>query len=445
MLGPALAALSQHWGYALAAVVTFFLVNGFVAWASARRAARVDALLAALRALPGSGRTPVTLVTGFLGAGKTTLLNGLLARPPPGVRLAVLENERGAIALDHELLAGSRSASAAGAAGAPPLRILLLANGCMCCSSPETAGRGDLERSLEALLALGDRPSAQAAAPAAGGGAGLDHIVIETSGLADPAPLVHALLALGARSDARFFLAGVVAVCDAAHLAYHADAAGVLSRATEAGQQLAFADLVLMNKADAASPPALAAALAAASRVNPTARVLPCVRAAVDAAVVLDCRALDPARALAALGGAAALSRPAPPARHAPGVGTLFLGPLPPPGSAALPLERNLLPWLQRLHAQHAASLYRVKGLVTCAESSGGTALFLQGVHGSLQVARVPMASLRGSSSGGEAALGIVIIGLRLPEAEIARSFEECVWQQPAAPPSSRRDGAHES
>ena len=416
--------LASHPVLALALLAaTFLLVNAFVAWASARRQERVAALLAQLQALPSApGRTPVTLVTGFLGSGKTTLLNHLLRHPPQGVRLAVLENERGATALDHELLAAGGGGAEDSTSGG--LRILLLANGCMCCSSAEAAGRGDLERSLEALLALG--------APQPPGGAAADHIVVEASGLADPAPLVHALLALGARASARFFLAGVVAVCDAAHLAHHLDARGLLSRATEAGQQLAFADLVLVNKADAAGPGALAGALAAAARVNPTARLLPCTRAEVEPALVLDVRALDPGRALAALGGGWGVAAGAPPprARHAPGVAALSLPPLPAAGPR-LPSEAHLLAWLQRTIEAHARALYRVKGLVACAESGGREVLFVQGVHASLQVARVPMASLRGSGSGRQAAparLGLVLIGLGLPQEELAASFAREVW-----------------
>jgi len=411
----------------LGGVVSFFAVNAFVGWATRRREARLSALVDRLRDLAGSSvRTPVTLVTGFLGSGKTTLLNNLLRSPPRGVRLAVIENERGAIPLDHELLLGSHAAGSGGGGAPSPspenLRLLVLSNGCMCCSSPESAGRDDLERSLEVLLELGDGAAAAAAV-------GMDHIVIETSGVADPAPLVHALLAIGAKAAGRFYLAGVVAVADAANLAYHLDAQGLLSRSGEAGRQLAFADLVLLNKEDAASPAAREAALHAVRRCNPTARVHPCTQARVPAEVVLDCGALDPRRALEALGGALVdTGAPPPPAQHTPRVTTLAL-PQPSPtadGSASgspLPGERALLDWLGSLVREHERTLYRVKGVVACREGGGKGALFIQGVHGALQVAKVPLASL-GKGGQKRVQLGLVFIGLCLPREDISRGWE---------------------
>ncbi len=174
--------------------------------------------------------TPLTLLTGFLGAGKTTLLNRLL-RDPALEGCAVLVNEFGEIGLDHlfvEALEGD---------------AVLLASGCLCCTI-----RGDLSRALRDLAARG-RP--------------FRRVVVETTGLADPAPILHTLMRdpLLLRDYA---LDGVVTVVDAT--------AGLasLDAHEEARRQAAVADLLLISKTDLADPAPLAARLAA---LNPVARI----------------------------------------------------------------------------------------------------------------------------------------------------------------------------
>lgn len=500
-------------GFILFGVLSLFAINALVVWASARRSQYVTALLRQLSEAPSSGtRTPVTLVTGFLGSGKTTLLNNLLRHPPSGLRIAVIENERGAIPLDHELLLGAqdRTSSVGGA-----VRVLLLSNGCMCCSTGESTGRGDMERSLEALLELAaprhsgggggpeekgkEAPGSKESTTRTGGG-GVDHVVIEMSGLGDPAPLIHALLRLGGVEGGRFFLAGVVTVADAGHLPYHLDARGVLSRGEEAGQQVAYGDIVLVNKCDSATPAALAHTLGAIQAANPTARVIPTVQCAVDPGVVLDVRALDPAKAMGLLGWA--MESPPPPPHHGPGVvsitlhlpggeegggvvgggGGMTLGataprqrqkqqrqqqsqqPQPQPqqqrqgkkvgqeDTVDLPREEDVMEWVRGLMEAHGRGLYRVKGMVrVCGGGGGGgkgggdEVLFLQGVHESLQVARMPYGALVerrrrneveeggegcGGKSGGPPPLtmGIVVIGRGLNVQGIREGFERHVW-----------------
>lgn len=175
---------------------------------------------------------PLTLLTGFLGAGKTTLLNHLL-RQPELARTAVLVNEFGEIGLDHELVQAVDG------------NTILLSAGCLCCTV-----RGDLSRALEEL------------APKIRSGE-IARVILETTGLADPAPIIATLL--GVPSIALSYrLDGVVTVVDAVHAMAQIDAQ------FEALRQVAVADRIVLTKTDLANPPALRARLAALNPVAPT-------------------------------------------------------------------------------------------------------------------------------------------------------------------------------
>ena len=157
---------------------------------------------------------PVTLLTGFLGSGKTTVLNTLLHHPGFG-RTAVIVNEFGEIGLDHELVVSSNDS------------MVLLQSGCLCCSL-----RGDL---LDTLRDLGDSRIA--------GDVDFDRVVIETTGLADPAPILHTLLTSYDLSQ-QFRVDGVVTTVDAA------TGVETLVCHEEARRQAALADLILLTKTD---------------------------------------------------------------------------------------------------------------------------------------------------------------------------------------------------
>lgn len=187
---------------------------------------------------PPDTRLPVTLLTGFLGAGKTTLLNSVL-RTGDGPGIAVIVNEFGEAGLDHDLIE------------AVDEEIILMQSGCLCCSI-----RGDLARTLEGLV---NRKRA--------GTISFGHIVIETTGLADPGPilqtlLVDAWLARHVRMD------GVVTVVDAA------TGPDTLNRQFEAVSQVAMADLLVLSKIDLVAPTAVSAFEARLAALNPTARIL---------------------------------------------------------------------------------------------------------------------------------------------------------------------------
>ncbi|WP_217577691.1 GTP-binding protein [Mesorhizobium sp. GbtcB19] len=168
---------------------------------------------------PASGaRIPVTVLTGFLGSGKTTVLNRLL-RQPSLAGAAVIVNEFGAVGLDHLLIEASEE------------QFTLLDNGCVCCTV-----RGDL---ITTLKELSRRSSVGETPP-------LSQVIIETTGLADPAPILHTLMA-ETELMTRFRIGSVVTTVDAVN------GAATLDRHSEAAKQVAVADRLLITKTDLAS------------------------------------------------------------------------------------------------------------------------------------------------------------------------------------------------
>jgi len=183
--------------------------------------------------------TPVTVITGFLGSGKTTLLNRVL-RELHGERLAVIENEFGAQGVDAEFLVTGGNET-----------IIQLANGCLCCSV-----RGDLARSLQTL-----------SESCTAGGFVFDRVLIETTGIADPGPIIQTFLAETAILT-KFHLDGVVTLVDSVH------AFSQLDR-VENKAQVAYADRLLLTKCDLATPAQSEAVSERLTAMNPRAELLP--------------------------------------------------------------------------------------------------------------------------------------------------------------------------
>jgi len=220
-------------------------------------------------------KTPVTVVTGFLGSGKTTLISHLI-RNAGGKRLAVVVNEFGTLGVDGDIL------KSCAIPDCPEENIIELANGCICCTVAD-----DFIPTVERLLAMDPRP---------------DHILIETSGLALPKPLLKAFDWPEIRS--RITVDGVIALADAEAVAagrFAPDPAAVDAQRAADGSidhetplsevfedQIACADVVLLTKADLAGPEGLAAARAVIMAEAP--RALPIVdvtEGAVDPRVIL--------------------------------------------------------------------------------------------------------------------------------------------------------------
>ncbi len=202
-------------------------------------------------------RTPVTILTGFLGSGKTTLLNRILTAPH-GLRIAVIENEFGEIGIDHELVINAEE------------ELFEMNNGCICCTV-----RGDLIRILGNLMKRRDR---------------FDHILVETTGLADPGPVVQTFF-VDEELREQTYVNGVVTLVDAVHFIRH------LEETHEAGEQVAFADLILLNKCDLVEEAALRKAEEAIRSINALARIVRTTRAETDPAALLDLGGFDLTRA----------------------------------------------------------------------------------------------------------------------------------------------------
>ncbi|WP_412049961.1 CobW family GTP-binding protein [Hoeflea sp. Naph1] len=201
---------------------------------------------------------PVTVLTGYLGAGKTTLLNRILSEPH-GKRYAVIVNEFGEIGIDNDLIVESDE------------EIYEMNNGCVCCTV-----RGDLIRVVEGLMRRPGR---------------LDAIIVETTGLADPAPVAQTFF-MDEDVRAKTRLDAVVALVDARHLPAR------LKDSREAEDQIAFADVVLLNKTDLVTPEELDDVERIVRAINPSARIHRTERASVPLDAVLDRGAFDLSRAL---------------------------------------------------------------------------------------------------------------------------------------------------
>ncbi|MDQ6437303.1 GTP-binding protein [Mesorhizobium sp. LHD-90] len=201
---------------------------------------------------------PVTVLTGYLGAGKTTLLNRILSENH-GKRYAVIVNEFGEIGIDNDLIVESDE------------EIYEMNNGCVCCTV-----RGDLVRVVEGLMRRPGR---------------FDAIVVETTGLADPVPVAQTFF-MDEDVRKKTKLDAVVALVDAKHLPLR------LKDSREAEDQIAFADVVVLNKTDLVTPDELRDVEAAIRAINPAAKIHRATRAGVDLGEVLDRGAFDLKRVL---------------------------------------------------------------------------------------------------------------------------------------------------
>jgi G3E family GTPase len=313
--------------------------------------------------------TPVSVVTGFLGSGKTTLIQKVL-RDPRFARTAVIVNEFGEIGLDHDVLASSSDA------------LIRLSTGCLCC-----AVRSDL---IETLLDLHRRR--------ADGEVDFDRIIIETSGLADPVPVLQSLMTDKAVATL-FILDGVLTLVDALH------GPATLTNHVEARRQIAVADRILVTKTDVAAPSA--ALLDELRALNPNAAHAFAVQGAATLDWLFEPGASRDARRAAEILMAADAAP-----RHTGANDSIVL-------TSASPIPALALTLLLQALADHAGDrLLRTKGLVLVTEMPDRPAL----VHGVQHVFAAP--EWLEAWPGPEPHTRMVFIGTSIPRRWPARLLE---------------------
>lgn len=198
-------------------------------------------------------KVPVTILTGFLGSGKTTLLNRILTEEH-GKRIAVIENEFGEVGIDQALVINADE------------EVFEMSNGCLCCTV-----RGDLIRVLNNLNKRRDK---------------FDYVLVETTGLADPGPVAQTFF-MDEELAAEYALDGIVTLVDAAHIEQQ------LGRSDESTEQIAFADVLVLNKTDLVKDAELDRLEARIRDINRMAQVVRSEQANVPVQTVLDLAAFD--------------------------------------------------------------------------------------------------------------------------------------------------------
>jgi len=334
--------------------------------------------------------TPITVVTGFLGAGKTTLVNYILKEQNEW-KIAVLENEFGEVAIDDGLVAESLDA---------PEDLITMDNGCVCCSV-----RGDLIRTLGQLSSSRKK---------------FDAILLETTGLADPAPIVYTVQSNPKISE-HYRIDSIVCLADCKHLGLHLDEIKPDGAVNEALQQVAFADKILLNKVDLVTEEEKKSLKARLATINQFADVIETEKSRAPLDKILGLNSFNMESIL----------------EYAP---DFFAD------QESGKMEHNLslvtsvgVQFTGSLHAQwfnmfmmdllkeRAADLYRTKGLLSF-HGQGDTKFVFQGVHEQINFgpAKSPW------KEGEERINKFVFIGKNLDKKELTKSLMECLYKEEA-------------
>ena len=318
---------------------------------------------------PASTKIPVTVLTGYLGAGKTTLLNRILSEQH-GQRYAVIVNEFGEIGIDNDLVVGADE------------EVFEMNNGCICCTV-----RGDLIRIVGGLMKRRDK---------------FDGIIIETTGLANPAPVAQTFF-VDDTVRAKTRLDAIVTVVDALNLPKR------LEDSHEAADQIAFADVIVLNKTDLVTAEELVAVEAQVRKINKFARILHAQRANVPISDLLNQGAFDLNRVLAEVPDFLTSDEH----EHNDDITSMSF-------EAEKPLDpERFNAWIGALLAEKGADLLRTKGIL--AYEGDDRRFAFQAVH------MIADGDFIGAWKDGDPRVSrIVFIGRNLNRPQLRRGFESC-------------------
>ena len=312
---------------------------------------------------------PVTVLTGYLGAGKTTLLNRILTHEH-GKKVAVIVNEFGEVGIDNQLIIDADE------------EIFEMNNGCICCTV-----RGDLIRIISNLMRRRDK---------------FDHLVIETTGLADPAPVIQTFF-VDEDMQSQISLDAVVTVVDAKHIWQHWEA-------DEAQEQIAFADVILLNKTDLVLPEQLDELERRIRSMNALCKIYRTRNAELEMDALLGVRAFDLNRALEI--DPEFLNENA--HEHDETVGSVALV-----ESGELDLQK-LNDWLSYLLQTQGTDIFRMKGILNIAGED--RRFVFQGVHMLFDATR-DRPWKKSETRKNE----LVFIGRNLDQAQLKEDFRACL------------------
>jgi G3E family GTPase len=322
-------------------------------------------------------QVPVTILTGFLGAGKTTLLNYILTERH-GYRIAVIENEFGEIDVDSDLVLSSEE------------EIYTMVNGCICCVADV---RNDLIKILDTLLARPEK---------------FDHIIVETSGLADPTPVAATFFADNEVAK-KVTLDAIVTLVDAKHIGQHIADPVLDGRDNQALDQIMAADRIIINKVDLVDASHVATIERDMRKLNEVADIVHSSYAKVDLANILNIGAFARANSLASMPGMLDDTSH----DHDPSVDSVSI-------QFRRPFDRaHLEGYLRVMLAARADDVFRVKGIV---EMAGDDRRYVvQGVHELLEIRPAD------PWSAGERMGKLVFIGRKLDQRELEQAVLRCI------------------
>lgn len=328
-------------------------------------------------------KASVIILTGFLGSGKTTLLNRILTGEH-GRRVAVIMNEFGEVGIDHHLLLSSDQ------------EVVQMNNGCVCCTV-----RGDLVKSFFQLMEHRDK---------------FDTVVIETTGLAEPAPVAQSIYA-DERIRSAFTLAGVVTVVDAKYIAMR------LEESAEACEQIAFADLIVLNKTDLSTSEKLDETEQQIGRLNKIAKIERTKNSEIELSKIFDIGNIDFVHKLEGLnphddhhlGHGHHHDHGHHRHNHLQNIDTVCIEKVGPLDGFKVSL------WFRQVIAEFGDKILRMKGILDLKGDSDQ--FLLQGVHWDFE-------GRPGRSWGAneDRVNRVVFIGRKLDPDKIAKGFDDCVY-----------------